>query len=428
MMGSVYHRIMFGMSFFDIVQSLAMAFTTLPMPIDMIYDQFEGLIIGTEDSCKAQGFMYLIGSIAATTYNGMLCLYYLCALHLQLTDEIIKRIEPAFHTLPFLVGLLVASLSLAFDLIKPSPLIPYCMTMPYPYWCTDESDCFLRDGIGSEKSADLLSIATNAFFCLGFLTIIVSLVVVVWSVYKREKMIRTAVNDVTAEVDGRSSSRVQAYRDDLEITKSAMWQSLYYVAALLAVFLVPLIRIFLGGPAVETSRFLQILHVLLRPSQGVFNLLIFVHQKIWALRRRRTHAYLTSRELLIAVVFCGDEAMEMTISSLELVRRQDIINNILAGVVSDTNDDDEMTGSKLGDLPPKPDSIKSGRFSLDSDEGAPSANRDGFSGYGDPTGSRIEGVSYGSSVPEVNVESSWQDNGDLSNVSSIGSDRIDLQG
>lgn len=72
-MGSVYHRIMFGMSFFDIVQSLAMAFTTLPMPTYMIYDQFE-------DSRKAQGFMFLIGSMTATTYNAMLCLYYLCAL------------------------------------------------------------------------------------------------------------------------------------------------------------------------------------------------------------------------------------------------------------------------------------------------------------------------------------------------------------
>lgn len=79
-MGSVYHRIMFGMSFFDIVQSLAMAFTTLPMPTCMIYDQFEGLIIGTEDSRKAHGFMFLIGSMTATTYNAMLCLYYLCAL------------------------------------------------------------------------------------------------------------------------------------------------------------------------------------------------------------------------------------------------------------------------------------------------------------------------------------------------------------
>ena len=228
------------------------------------------------------------------------------------------------------------------------------------------------------------------------------------------------MNDVTAEVDGRNSSRVQAYRDDLETTKSAMRQSLYYVAALLAVFLVPLIRLISGGPAIETSRFLQILHVLLRPSQGVFNLLIFVHHKIWALRRRRTHAYLPLRNLLIAVVFRGEEAMEMPISSLELVRRQDIINNIASGIVLDAKDEVGTTGSKTDDLPPKAISIKSGRYSRDSDEGAPSENRDGLSGYDDdPAGSRIEGVSYdGSSVPEVNVESSWQDNEDLSSKKS----------
>jgi len=153
------------------------------MPTDMIYDQFEGLIIGTRDSCRAQGFAYLIGSLATTTNNEMLCLYYLCALHFQLTDENIRRIEPAFHALPILVGSVIAGLSLAFDLIKPSPLIPYCMTMPYPYWCTDENDCLPRDGIGSERSADVLSICTEAFLIIGFLICIVSLGVVVWSVY-----------------------------------------------------------------------------------------------------------------------------------------------------------------------------------------------------------------------------------------------------
>lgn len=93
-MGSVYHRIMFGMSFFDIVQSLAMAFTTLPMPTDMIYDQFKGLIIGTENSCKAQGFMYIIGSMAATTYNEMLCLFYLSALHFNLQMKVSEELSP----------------------------------------------------------------------------------------------------------------------------------------------------------------------------------------------------------------------------------------------------------------------------------------------------------------------------------------------
>ena len=48
---SVYHRIMFGMNAADILQSTAIAFTTLPMPKDMIYS-FKGVVIGNHTSCQ----------------------------------------------------------------------------------------------------------------------------------------------------------------------------------------------------------------------------------------------------------------------------------------------------------------------------------------------------------------------------------------
>ena len=90
-MGSVYHRVMFGMSVYDIIQSLAMSFTTMPMPTDMIYEQFEGLIIGTQASCRAQGFVFVFGSLSALLYNAMLCWYYLCALHFQMAEDDIRK-------------------------------------------------------------------------------------------------------------------------------------------------------------------------------------------------------------------------------------------------------------------------------------------------------------------------------------------------
>ena len=61
------------------------------MPKDVIYQQFEGLIVGTDVSCRAQGFMFIFGSMTSTTYNGVLCWYYLCVLQFQLQDEKIKR-------------------------------------------------------------------------------------------------------------------------------------------------------------------------------------------------------------------------------------------------------------------------------------------------------------------------------------------------
>ena len=59
---SVYHRILFGMSVADIIQSIAMALTSLPMPTDMIYTGFQGLVIGNKYTCNAQGYLIAIGA------------------------------------------------------------------------------------------------------------------------------------------------------------------------------------------------------------------------------------------------------------------------------------------------------------------------------------------------------------------------------
>lgn len=57
--GSVYHHIIFG-SVADILQSIAMALTTLPMPMEMIYEQFNGLIVvGNNKTCSIQGFLFI---------------------------------------------------------------------------------------------------------------------------------------------------------------------------------------------------------------------------------------------------------------------------------------------------------------------------------------------------------------------------------
>ena len=71
-----YHRIMFGMSVADCLSSISMALTTLPMPADMIYTQFEGRHIGTFGTCAAQSFLQNAGTLATMLYNVALSVYY----------------------------------------------------------------------------------------------------------------------------------------------------------------------------------------------------------------------------------------------------------------------------------------------------------------------------------------------------------------
>ena len=77
---SVTYRIMFGMSISDIIGSIMMALSHLPMPrVDQSYKfdsyNFQGQRIGNNFTCSAQGFLASFGIMCTCGYNAMLCIY-----------------------------------------------------------------------------------------------------------------------------------------------------------------------------------------------------------------------------------------------------------------------------------------------------------------------------------------------------------------
>lgn len=113
---------------------------------------------------------------------------------------------------------------------------------------------------------------------------------------------------------------------------------------------------------------------------------------------------MATRHLLIAVILHGEEADDTPISSLELVRRQELINNLRYAVSNESGDMSHSSNVKSN--------VKSQQFSRDSSDGAPSTNRDGLSGFSGSGMYDLEGVSVDTTPPGFNCESSWQDNGD----------------
>ena len=111
-LSTVYHRILFGMSCADVVGSTAMALTTLPMPRvdpDVLIDSF-GKRIGTDRTCRAQGFLVFFGLITMFGYNAMLCIYYAFVIGFKMKEVTIKkRVEPFLHLLPLAFGSIGAS-------------------------------------------------------------------------------------------------------------------------------------------------------------------------------------------------------------------------------------------------------------------------------------------------------------------------------
>lgn len=101
---STYHRIMLFMSVADILTSISIALTTLPMPKDVIYP-FETPSYGSIATCEAQGFIYMFGNGLLFMVNGHLQLYYLLRLKFEIQERIIwKYVEPVMHVLCFSVA------------------------------------------------------------------------------------------------------------------------------------------------------------------------------------------------------------------------------------------------------------------------------------------------------------------------------------
>lgn len=353
--GSVYHRIVFGMSAADILQSFAMAFTTLPMPRNLIYEQFEGLIMGNDTTCSIQGFIYMCGFIAGTFYNIFLTYYYLCAITFNMTDTTFRKYyEPILHIFTVGFALIVAILCWDFDLIHPSPLYPFCVTTAYPYWCNTEEDC-LRGDIWKPRVVVLWFVSALTVGLTGVLGI-VFLVIVICSVYIREKRMKENVTeDEEMKQDYYDNEENEIARqlawNDFTYTKSVMKQSMYYVMAYIAVYIFPLIRSASNVtgemlPSTIQNTWFQLAYVLLRPSQGTLNLVIFLYHKIWKMQKQ--NPTLSFIEALKSILWQGDKAEDKAISSVEIVRRDNVRANLNLGhghpnSIPEEEDEDDST-------------------------------------------------------------------------------------
>jgi len=193
-LGRVYHRIMFGMSAADVLMSIAIAVTTLTMPIDSIYGQFKGLILGNQLTCNIQGFLFTFGGLCTSMYNTSLMVYFYLSIHNRMSDEKMSRwIEPFFHIASVSYGLVLAIAFLFFDLYNPTPYVPWCTIIMYPWWCTgpggtDERDivqnCLLR---GNEKGFALRGVLGISFIFI-VVVVLFSLFNIVWTIYSQEKV------------------------------------------------------------------------------------------------------------------------------------------------------------------------------------------------------------------------------------------------
>lgn len=356
---STYHRIMLGTSIADCVASLAIALTTLPMPKDVIYP-FAGKSFGNIATCEAQGLAYLTGNTFVFCMSFLLNMFYLCSLAIWFTlkEENFKWIiEAPLFLASLLISLLVPLVYFDKEVINPSPNDTFCSIYSYPQGCNKEDNPSCRGG-----SMDLQGKFAKTYvpiMFITFLTLILTMVMVVISFHRTEKGLRfkTTARELTSAAETSSASVVErntmmgeedpqdsslnvssssndtpttmdismfrTFRRAQENKRIVTRQAIMYILAFFFShgFTVLSYIDLRYHKYMSYTEWIAILRIIFQPLQGFFNMLIFLHHKVHSIRRDNPNE---SFAQALRTVFLSPKTVEDPIvSSIEIVMMND---------------------------------------------------------------------------------------------------------
>mmetsp|Transcript_13645 Transcript_13645/g.15890 ORF Transcript_13645/g.15890 Transcript_13645/m.15890 type:complete len:511 (-) Transcript_13645:154-1686(-) len=321
-LSTIYHRIIFAMSCADVIGSIAMALTTLPMPNEIICEEGEDYLhwdtrLGNIQTCEVQGFCVTFGVFTMYAYNGMLCVYYACAIAFQMKENNIRKcVEPFLHIAALAFGLGNSITALVLDNLNASNIDAWCTI-------TTIRECQVR-GVRDMSKA----IEVQIFFL--FSLILTSFGLIIWKTFKIDRALasvsRTQIdhnidnNDGDKDIDRTDcqTSTISQLEDVVskhQTTKIVVKQALAYIMTLLLCLIFPLIRVLAKDVAVDN--FAAYMQLYFMPLQGFFNFLIFIGHKIYNYKRvYGEEAYCT----ILRKYFCeSDMAEPLLFSSLSII-------------------------------------------------------------------------------------------------------------
>lgn len=289
---------MFGMSTADIIGSISMGLTSLPLPQELPYNYtvFYGTRIGNDQTCQAQGFAHVFGIMTMFAYNGMLCVYNACVIYFRMKEPTIQKwVEPVFHILPLSIGLGVSIFALIHDLFHPTDWDSWCSiaSIEPAYLETEESERYNWYTQNKHNNDKNVIVLTGILFGI----IIISFVLVVYRVMQMEFSIQKS-----RYMFKRQSDLVTRTENVIEVHKNSKVVTAYVFAYMLSFSIT--LGIMLIRAVINEPRWLIFLSFTLIPLQGFFNLFIFSWHKVY--NYRRVHRDVSVWDSLL-ILFKGTE-------------------------------------------------------------------------------------------------------------------------
>ena len=285
-LSTIYHRIMFGMSIADILGSVAMGLTTIPMPHQEMdnennYSLHEGNTkLGNDFTCAAQGFFIFFGLTYVFMYNASLWTYYAYSIASNMSEEKIKtRVEPFLHLTPTLLSSLISSM-------------PFFISSEGYVASNERPYCTLHDmsqDVPTVANVLPLPMRIPFLFCIisVFVVALTSFVLIIHKVWWTERNLRrlNTNNDSSPDddvVDDNENIVTPVSQQDLRKNVRAVLiqASAYFLSYIVCTFLL----FYLLGKRNKKSILIKEAAVLLT-MQGFFNCVIFVSHKIYTFKQ-----------------------------------------------------------------------------------------------------------------------------------------------
>ena len=243
---TAYHRIMLLLSTGDMITSLGIALTTLPMPKDVVY-AFAQKSYGNVLTCTIQAMVVISGSAGTLLISSLLYIYYLCSLVFQMTDAKFRK----YVETPFIMGIIGFLLyelygEIDYENMNPSPKTVWCSNEKYPFDCnTDlddgEQECRGRDGVGDDFDKNIFSVIV-----LVFAILILVMFLIIFFFYRNERKLQKLTlpdeeNENTTSADERIGSIIDELKEKRAETKRITKQSLLYITAFFTTWAPPII-------------------------------------------------------------------------------------------------------------------------------------------------------------------------------------------
>ena len=285
-MKTIYHRFVTVICVGDIISSAALSLNTIPMPSDTSETYpFDGAR-GTVGTCMIQGFAIQMGTNLSFCSTISLSLYYLLTIRFSFSETTLKkRVEPIIHTVNTLFTLYAPIYYLVFDMYNPVPFCNYCQYGFFPFGCNnDENVQCIRgsDPVGGAKVA-------VACVAIGLVMQLMSMISIVFHVWKDNAKIDRKSSEEPRQKKSSEEPRQQNPTDsDSEISSSQVDKDMIVKSA--CMYTAAGIVSFGFGPQLHQEigtldNKSVVLMLLLKPSQGILNLVIFVSHKIYNLRK-----------------------------------------------------------------------------------------------------------------------------------------------